>query len=163
VTADTTGLAAALGINTFFTGDNADTLAIRDGLFTNTNLINAGRLNGAGEINKGDNTTALEIAGLATKQVSVGTYWNSSTTQTLAEYYGKIVTKVGSDTLSAKYESASETAMATDLYNRQQEISGVNLDEEMANLIKFQAAYKAAAKLITTADEMLQTLLSLKD
>jgi flagellar hook-associated protein 1 FlgK len=135
VTADTTGLAAALGVNTFFTGDSADTLAVRDALLTNTDLINAGRLNGAGEINQGDNITALEIAGLATKQVSVGTYWHSTTTQTLAEYYGNIVTKVGSDTVSAKFVSASETAMATDLYNRQQEISGVNLDEEMANLI----------------------------
>ncbi|MDR2124500.1 MAG: flagellar hook-associated protein FlgK [Desulfovibrio sp.] len=162
VTADTTGLAAALGINTFFTGDNADTFAVRNDLFTNTNLINAGRLNGAGEINKGDNVTALEITGLTTKQVSIGTYWDRPTTQTLADYYGNIVTKVGSDTVSTKFVSASETAMATDLYNRQQEISGVNLDEEMSNLIKFQASYKAAAKLITTADEMLQTLLSLK-
>jgi flagellar hook-associated protein 1 FlgK len=162
VTADTTGLAAALGINTFFTGDNADTFAIRDELFTNTNLINAGRLNGAGEINKGDNITALEITGLATKQVSIGTYWDRPTMQTLANYYGNVVTKIGADTVSTKFVSASETAMATDLYNRQLEISGVNLDEEMSNLIKFQASYKAAAKLITTADEMLQTLLSLK-
>ncbi|MDR1686221.1 MAG: flagellar hook-associated protein FlgK [Desulfovibrio sp.] len=162
VTADTTGLAAALGLNTFFAGDNADTFAVRDELFTNTNLINAGRLNGAGEINAGDNLTALEIAGLTTKQVSIGTYWDRPTSQTLADYYGNIVTKIGADTVSTKFVSASETAMATDLYNRQQEISGVNLDEEMSNLIKFQASYKAAAKLITTADEMLQTLLSLK-
>jgi flagellar hook-associated protein 1 FlgK len=162
VTADTTGLAAALGINTFFTGDNADTFAVRDELFTDINLINAGRLNGAGEINKGDNITALEIAGLATKQVSLGMYPDRPTTQTLADYYGAVVTRVGSDTMSTKFVSASETAMATDLYNRQEEISGVNLDEEMSNLIRFQASYKAAAKLITTADEMLQTLLSLK-
>jgi len=38
--------------------------------------------------------------------------------------------------------------------------SGVSLDEEMANLIKFQHAYSAAAKLITTSDEMLRTLLN---
>ncbi|MDR1946995.1 MAG: flagellar hook-associated protein FlgK [Desulfovibrio sp.] len=162
VTADTTGLAAALGINTFFTGDNADTFGIRGELFTDTNLINAGRLNGAGEINRGDNVTALEIAALATKQVGIGTYWNSPSTQSLANYYGSVVTKIGTDTMSTQYVSASETAMATDLYNRQEEIRGVNLDEEMSNLIKFQASYKAAAKLITTADEMLQTLLSLK-
>jgi flagellar hook-associated protein 1 FlgK len=38
----------------------------------------------------------------------------------------------------------------------------VNLDEEMSDLIKYQASYTAAAKLITTADQMLQTILSLK-
>ena len=70
--------------------------------------------------------------------------------------------RVGADTASAKYTAATETAVAQDLYDRQEEISGVNLDEEMTNLIKFQASYKAAAKLITTADEMLQTLLSMK-
>ncbi|MDR3175948.1 MAG: flagellar hook-associated protein FlgK [Desulfovibrio sp.] len=162
MTADTTGLAAALGINTFFEGHNADTFAVRGELSVNTNLINAGRLNGAGEINSGDNITARETAALATKHVSIGTYWVRPTTQSISDYYANLVTKVGTDTQSAKFVSASETAMATDLYNRQLEISGVNLDEEMANLIKFQASYKAAAKLITTADEMLQTLLSLK-
>ena len=39
----------------------------------------------------------------------------------------------------------------------------MNLDEEMANLIKYQHSYTAAAKLITTADQMLQTLLGLKE
>ena len=41
-------------------------------------------------------------------------------------------------------------------------VSGVNLDEELANLIKYQSSYTAAAKLITTADQMLETLLGLK-
>ena len=162
MSADTSGLAAALGINTFFTGDSANSIAVRDELFTNTNLINAGRLDGNGEINEGDNQTARELTALAAKAVDVSTTWNKTTRQTLSEYYGTIVTKVGADTRSVKFTAGTETAMAADLYNRQEEISGVNLDEEMSNLIKFQASYKAAAKLITTADEMLQTLLSLK-
>lgn len=162
MTDDTTGLAAALGINTFFVGNSADSIAVRGELFTNLNLINAGRLDGQGQINPGDNQTAREIAALSTKKVSTGTVWNKNTSQTLAEYYGGLVTKVGADTQSVKFTASSETAMARDLYDRQEEISGVNLDEEMSNLIKFQASYKAAAKLITTADEMLQTLLGLK-
>ena len=94
--------------------------------------------------------------------MSIRTTWNASTRQTLSEYYGNLVARVGADTASAKYTAATETAVAQDLHDRQEEISGVNLDEEMTNLIKFQASYKAAAKLITTADEMLQTLLSMK-
>ncbi len=45
---------------------------------------------------------------------------------------------------------------------RQDAVAGVNLDEEMTSLVKYQHSYKAAAKLITTADEMFQTLLGLK-
>lgn len=162
VTADTTGLLAGLGINTFFEGDTLGAFAVRGEFKTNINLVNSARLNGAGETNVGDNITAREIADLAQKAVSIRTTWNASTRQTLSEYYGNLVARVGADTAGAKYTAATETAVAQDLYDRQEEISGVNLDEEMTNLIKFQASYKAAAKLITTADEMLQTLLSMK-
>jgi flagellar hook-associated protein 1 FlgK len=41
-------------------------------------------------------------------------------------------------------------------------VSGVNIDEEMVNLIRFQNAYQAAARLVSTADEMLQTILDMK-
>ncbi len=162
ICADTTGLAAALGINTFFTGESAGQMGIRDDLHTNTNLINAGRVNGAGEGNKGDNITAREIAALATKTVDISSFGRKDVKQTMSDFYATIVTKVGADTASMKYTAATETTMAQDLMARREEISGVNLDEEMTNLIKFQASYKAAAKLITTADEMLQTLLGLK-
>ena len=51
----------------------------------------------------------------------------------------------------------------SDLEDQVSSVTGVNLDEEMANLIKYQHSYTAAAKLITTADQMLQTLLGLKE
>ena len=54
------------------------------------------------------------------------------------------------------------TALADDLDTRASAISGVNLDEEMTNLIRYQHSYTAAAKLITTADQMLETILGLK-
>ena len=48
------------------------------------------------------------------------------------------------------------------LENRRESVSGVSLDEEGANLIKFQRAFEAAAKLVQTADELLITVLNLK-
>ena len=62
-----------------------------------------------------------------------------------------------------RQDVAAETVtMAGDLRNQQDSNAGVSLDEEMTNLVKFQNSYKAAAKLITTADEMLQTVIGLK-
>lgn len=162
MTDDTTGLAAAFGLNCFFSGDSAATFAVNPEVAADINRINAGRVNVNGEIKTGDNQSAKEISDLAKTAVTIATLWNKSSAQTIADYYGGIVTKVGSDTRGVGFTAATETAIAQDLFDRQEEISGVNLDEEMSNLIRFQASYKAAAKLITTADEMLQTLLSLK-
>ncbi|MDR1360246.1 MAG: flagellar hook-associated protein FlgK [Deltaproteobacteria bacterium] len=155
--ADTSGLAAALGINTFFSGESPAGFSLREDLVSNPNLINAGRVNGGAEGNEGDNITAAEIAALAAKTVSIG-----GARQTIVDFYAATVTKVGADTQHVNFLDITETVMANELKARKDEISSVNLDEEMSNLIKFQASYKAAAKLITTADEMIQTLLSLK-
>lgn len=159
---DTTGLAAGLGINTFFQGNDAHSISVRAELMSNSNLINAGRINGAGEGNAGDNLTANELAALSTKKVQLNTYASTGVSQTLVDYYASLVAKVGGDTASAKHSYSVHSTMAQELYDRSEEVSGVNLDEEMTNLIKFQSSYKAAAKLVTTADEMLQVLLSIK-
>ncbi len=159
---DTTGLLAGLGINNFFKGTDSGDIAIRDELVQNRNLINAGRVNGGLEGNVGDNITAKAIADLSTVKVSIDSVFKKATEQTISAYYGTLISNVGGETSSASFNQQLYGTMARDLDDRQSEVAGVNLDEEMSNLIKFQASYKAAAKLITTADQMLQTLLSLK-
>lgn len=159
---DSTGLLAALGINTFFEGANAGNLAINSTVRGNISFINTGHVNGAGEMNEGDNTTAKAIAALQSVSVTTRTQSDGATRQTLGAYYSTIVAKAGSDTQTAKFNYQYNEALATDLLSRQEAVSGVNLDEEMTNLIKFQHAYTAAAKLITTAESMLQVLLGLK-
>ena len=73
-----------------------------------------------------------------------------------------MITRVGSDTLGVKKSASREVTLAHTLSERREEIVGVSLDEELTNLSKVQCSYKAAAKLVTTADEMLQTVLGLK-
>jgi flagellar hook-associated protein 1 FlgK len=160
---DSTGLLAALGINTFFDGSDARTLSLNNAVRGNTARINTGHINGAGEMNEGDNTTAKAIAALQNKAVSTRTVTEGTTRQTLGEYYSTLVAKAGSDTQAAKFNFEYQQALANDLKARQDSVSGVNLDEEMTNLIKFQHAYTAAAKLITTAESMMQVLLGLKN
>jgi flagellar hook-associated protein 1 FlgK len=159
---DTSGLLAGLGINTFFTGDDADSIAMNSDVRVDFDRIAAGHVNGAGEANPGDNKTALAIADLQYTDVSIRTDFESASTTTIGEYYNTLVSSVGADTANAEFSYKYQRSLADDLNQRQQQLAGVNLDEEMTNLIKYQHSYRAAAKLITTADQMLQTLLTLK-
>jgi flagellar hook-associated protein 1 FlgK len=159
---DSTGLLAALGLNTYFEGTDAGEMALNPAVQSNIAFINSGHVNGAGEYNPGDNYTANAIAELQYKEVTLQTVFEGTTQSTLQEYYNSLVSNVGADTSMAEYNHQYQATLAEDLNSRQEEISGVNLDEEMSNLIRFQHSYSAAAKLITTADEMLQVLLGLK-
>ena len=159
---DSTGMMAALGINTFFTGTDASTIAVNSQLHSNVNYIAAGQVNGQQQINTGDNSNATAIGKLADTNVTISTVWKTTTNQTMSQYYASLVTTVGADTRLAKTNSEYHKTLTDDLDTQVSAASGVNLDEEMANLIKFQHSYTAAAKLITTADQMLQTLLGLK-
>jgi len=159
---DAAGLYAALGVNTFFTGDSAATMGVNSVCGSNSDFVNAGHINGAGEGNTGDNATALDIAALRTKEVTLYASYEKPTQTTLTSYYNGLVGVVGVDTENAKFNYTYQSSLASDYYNRQLEISGVNMDEEMSNLIKFQHSYQAAAKMISTADQMWQTVLGLK-
>lgn len=159
---DATGLLAALGINTFFTGDDASTIAMNSEVRQDPRRLAAGHINGAFESNPGDNVTALRLAELRTKNVRIASAFSVSTSQTLVEFHATLVSVVGGDTANAEFAYQYNKALAQDLDDRQAAVAGVNLDDEMANLVKFQHSYRAAAKLITTAEEMLQTVLGLK-
>ena len=156
------GLYAALGVNTFFAGDSARTITLNPKCGANSSYVNAGQINGADSADQGNNQTALNIAGLASTAVTLRTTFSTPTSQTLQAYYSSLVGSVGVDTENAKFNYDYENSLATDLNNQQQAVSGVNLDEEMSNLIKFQHSYQAAAKMISTADQMWQTVLGLK-
>ncbi|WP_319583891.1 flagellar hook-associated protein FlgK [uncultured Pseudodesulfovibrio sp.] len=159
---DSSGLYAALGLNTFFKGSDSKSMAVNEKISGDLDYLATGHVNGAGEMNSGDNTTALSMYDLREVNVTTSTAVEGTTSQTILDYYNGIVGNVGTDTNRAKFNQNFYQTLANDLNDRQQEVSGVNLDEEMSDLIKYQASYTAAAKLITTADQMLQTILSLK-
>lgn len=159
---DSTGLLAGLGLNTFFDGFDAGSISVNAMVNNNLNYISSGHINGQGEINLGDNQVAQAIADLQYQEVELTTKQEGTTTQTLQNYYNSLTANVGADAVDANYNYTFYKALADDLDERQKSVAGVNLDEEMSNLIKFQQAYTAAAKLITTAEEMMQTVLGMK-
>ncbi len=159
---DSAGLNAALGFNTYFKGSGAEDIQLNEKITSDLDYLAAGHVNGAGEMNAGDNSTALSMYELRDVEVSLSTITEGTTHATLLGYYNSLVGNVGTDTSRAEFNQKFYSTLANDLDERQQQVSGVNLDEEMTDLIKYQASYTAAAKLISTADQMLQTILSLK-
>ena len=136
----------------FFTGTSASHIAVNPSIVNNVNLIaTSGTAGGV----PGDNSTAIAIANLQYAHTM------SSGTATFDDYYNSVVSDVGNDVQTASTNFDHQTSMVNHLNNYRESISGVSLDEEMINLIKFQHAYDAAAKLITTVDELLNTVINM--
>ena len=102
----------------------------------------------------GDNSNALLLAGLQSGQ----TMENGSTNFQGA--YGQLISKLGTQTLSAQVTADAQGALLLQAQESRDTLSGVNLDEEAADLIRFQQAYQAIAQVISVADSTFQTLLS---
>lgn len=139
--------------NDFFTGSDASNIAVNSAISADPNLIAAASSN---TTLPGDNSTAVAIAGLQNSLLMSGS------SASFDDFYNALVGTVGSDVKSSNFNHDHQTTMINHLEQRRQEIAGVSLDEEMVNLLQYQHAYNAAAKLITTTDELMDTLLSLK-
>jgi len=103
----------------------------------------------------GDNSNALQIA-----QVSGTTIANLGNS-TFSDYYSGLVSGIGSASQAASDNSTFNQNLLTEITSQRDAISGVSLDEEAANLIKYQRAYEAGAKMISITDELLQTVINL--
>ncbi len=102
----------------------------------------------------GDNQNVLALADLRT--ASVAALGNVSFGTYIAAEQGK----VGEDASRADDAAKASAALADQLENQRQSISGVNLNEELTNLIKYQRAFQAASQVIRIADSLLQTLVN---
>lgn len=74
--------------------------------------------------------------------------------------YRSLISSLGVDAQHAKNMEDNQTALVSQLDRLSQSVSGVSLDEEMTNMIRFQQGYNAAARMVTTLDEMLDTMIS---
>src|SRR3954468_3195591 len=74
--------------------------------------------------------------------------------------YAQLVTRIGNEVSQAKRQEATAQVLADNLTDRRESVSGVSLDEEMTNIIRFQRAYQASARAMSTTDEMIDTLIN---
>lgn len=101
-----------------------------------------------------DGRAAVEIAAIRNTKMMVGT------DRTFDDYFADTVTRIGLKGEQAENQFASKNAIMNDLRDLRDSISGVNINEELADIIKFQYGYEAAAKFISVQDELLNTLIN---
>ena len=81
-------------------------------------------------------------------------------TNTFADAYGLLVARVGTDTRRSQNSSEAQMGLLQQSQAARANASGVNLDEEAADLLRYQQAYQAAAQIISVADQLFATLIS---
>ena len=118
------------------------------------NTIAAGFADQDGTVNPGDNRAAVAIAAIRNTAVMVGN------TRTFDDFFADTITNVGLKGEQASRSLETQIAIMKELHDMRDAISGVNVDEELADIIKFQHGYNAAAKFIATQDEMLDTVIN---
>jgi flagellar hook-associated protein 1 FlgK len=152
---DTSDALPALGLNTFFTGSTATSLAVNSVVANDVTKVAAATADGAGLVHPGDGSNALALANLSGKLTM------TAGTQTFTDFYGSTVARVGSLTQDATEGVTRQQAAVRVVQGLQQQVSGVSTDEEMINLSQSQAVYAAAAHYASTVNDMLQTLLNM--
>ena len=105
----------------------------------------------------GDNGNALLLAQLA----NANTVPSGAPTATYSSYYSSFVSTIGLDVKSAKTTVNQDEAFTKQLTSLRESNSGVSLDEELTNMVKYQRSYQASAKLITTATEMMDVVIGM--
>ncbi len=106
------------------------------------------------EDSPGDGNMAVKIAQIRDQAIM------ASSQETISQYYTRKVAELGITISHAETYASDRQTVADSLNQLQEAVSGVNLDEEAANMIRYQRAYEASARMITAIDEMLNTLIN---
>ena len=115
--------------------------------------------NTPGEIAIGDNRNALKLAALQTGK-TMRNDSNGDPTSSFTNLYASLIGEVGSDTRRAMISSETQARLKEQAVESLDQVAGVNLDEEAANLVTFQQAYQAAAQVIRVSNSLFDSLLN---
>jgi flagellar hook-associated protein 1 FlgK len=128
----------------FFEGTDAQTIALTSEIANDPGNIAASK-SGA----PGDNSNALEMAQLRNKGVL------NNDSFTFEDFYGSLVSTLGLESESVQLQLSNQERLVEHVENFRESIIGVNLDEELVSMIRFQKAFGANARVITTVNELL--------
>ncbi len=149
---DTSGVLAVMGVNGFYEGTSAADIAVRQDLVDQpTNLASGAMIDGIFV----ENAAALSISELSDRSLAAlgGEGFSGA--------WRNVVGDIAGATGAASDRAAGATIVRENLEAQRAAVSGVNLDEESINLLSYQRLYQGSARVIQTADELLDTLLSI--
>lgn len=132
-------------------GLTAGTIAVRAGL-TGATLVTG--TSGAA----GDNSIAIAVAQIATQSFSTGS--GDLIDGTLGQFYSRSVSDLAQALSTATARSEDQDKIQQLVRNQRDSVSGVSLDEEMADLVKFQRAFQASSRVFSVVDELLDTIVN---
>ena len=137
------------------TGKNTGIQFTMTGTPENNDTFEINSRTGAAFTDTGDNSNLTQLAKLQTAEVvDVG-----GGKTTLQGAYGQLATMVGSKTNEVKVMKDAQTAILKEAMVSRENVSGVNLDEEAANLLKYQQAYQASSKVVQIAGSLFDSIL----
>jgi flagellar hook-associated protein 1 FlgK len=168
------GFSHYFGLNDFFVGDEtvslSANLAVRSDIATTPTLISRGEVvdpataltAGSTAITVGDNRVVQRLADVFESSLSFSTSGGlPAVSLTLADYGTLILSRRAGDAATAETNLAFHQTVTDNVSLRIGSISGVNIDEELANTLVFQNAYAASARLVNVVSEMFDTLIQL--
>ena len=135
----------------FFTGSNASDIGVNSTIITDPRKLQA-----AGTNETGDNSVIRAMAEVG--DISISGLSNMS----FSEYYGNTVSRFGQDVALTNTQLIDQQAVQTMLEKQRDSVQGVSIDEEVANLIIYQRAFQASARLISTMDILMNDILNLQ-
>jgi flagellar hook-associated protein FlgK len=147
---DTSGLLGAIGINTFFSGSSAVKMTVCSDISATPERIATSL--GA---DMTDNTNASLMADLKDQALS------SLNTMTPVEFYRRLVTDIGQQLYLKNIHQDNIEMISQNLVNQQTEISGVNINDEAAQMLVFEQMYQAMAKYMNTVQSSISSLMEL--
>ncbi|WP_428388815.1 flagellar hook-associated protein FlgK [Mucisphaera sp.] len=152
---DTSGVLAALGVNSFFEGSSALDISVNGALKLDPRQIAAARdLSITGQA-VGTNENALAIAELANQGI------DALAGRSLTSFWTDKIAEAASALSATKQQAESDTLVKNSLEAQRQQLSGVNVDEETIDLIQYQRSFQASARFVNVIDELMDTLLAL--
>lgn len=152
-----TNFAGAFGVNRFFDGNDASNIELAQQYREDPTLIRAYR-----EAVDGNFVVANKMQQLQFDKITFTDYKGEQREETISGYFRYIAGKVASETQATQTTLGTKEAVYSATKQEYKALCEVSVDDELVNLIRFQSGYSANAKMITTIDEMINTLLGIK-
>ncbi|MDX9703175.1 MAG: flagellar hook-associated protein FlgK [Candidatus Auribacterota bacterium] len=145
---DTSNFLMAMGLNTFFKGKDAATIAVADTIAGDVNKIATGKT-----LAPGDNSNVMQL--IATRNLA------STQDATFEDFYSSLIGNLGVERQVNIQRMGTQELIVNTLRERQQSESGVSFDDEAVHLLRYQRGYQAAAKFIQVVDGLITTLIQM--